>query len=159
MKSRVQILLEIDSVATWIPSDGVSGVADELEDMITDALEQCIEGLTVNKIKVRRVVRTFIFIRRINTVLLENFQPTRRRGYAEDEGEKTKMGGPIFTQSTWQLCGGGLLVLVPCLGQEVFNILVVEGSDVKTYLFVTSFNFHVEGDLYLIAAPWYKGGI
>jgi hypothetical protein len=52
MKSRVQILLEIDSVATWIPSDGVSGVADELEDMITDALEQCIEGLTVNKIKV-----------------------------------------------------------------------------------------------------------
>jgi hypothetical protein len=50
MKSRVQILLEIDS--TWIPSDGISGVADELEDMITDALEQCIDGLTVNKIKV-----------------------------------------------------------------------------------------------------------
>jgi len=52
MKSRVQILLEIDSEATWIPSDGVSGVANELEDMITDALEQCIDGLTVNKIKV-----------------------------------------------------------------------------------------------------------
>ena len=52
MKSRVQILLEIDSVATWIPSDGVSGVADELEDMITDTLEQFIHRLTVNKIKV-----------------------------------------------------------------------------------------------------------
>jgi hypothetical protein len=69
------------------------------------------------------------------------------------------MGGPIFTQSTWQLCAGRLLVLVPGLGQEVFNILVVEGSDVKTNLLVTSFNLHVEGDLYLIAAPWYKGGI
>ena len=52
MKSGVQILLEIDSEATWIPSDGVSGVANELEYMITDALEQCIDGLTVNKIKV-----------------------------------------------------------------------------------------------------------
>jgi len=52
MKSRVQILLEIDSEATWIPSDGASGVASELEDMIKDALEQCIDGLTVNKIKV-----------------------------------------------------------------------------------------------------------
>jgi|DEB0MinimDraft_3_1074331.scaffolds.fasta_scaffold59025_2 hypothetical protein len=52
MKSRVQILLEIDSEATWIPSDGASGVANELEDMITGALEQCIDGLTVNKIRV-----------------------------------------------------------------------------------------------------------
>lgn len=52
MRSRVQILLEIDSEASWIPSDGSDGVASELEDMITDALEQCIEGLTVNKIKV-----------------------------------------------------------------------------------------------------------
>jgi len=52
MKSMVQILLEIDSEATWIPSDGASGVANELEDMITDSLEQCIDGLTVNKIKV-----------------------------------------------------------------------------------------------------------
>jgi vacuolar-type H+-ATPase subunit I/STV1 len=52
MKSRVQILLEIDSEATWIPSDGASGVSSELEDMITEALEQCIDGLTVNKIKV-----------------------------------------------------------------------------------------------------------
>ena len=52
MKSKVQILLEIDSEATWIPSDGVSGVADELSDMITESLEQCIDGLTVNKIKV-----------------------------------------------------------------------------------------------------------
>ena len=34
MKSRVQILLEIDSETTWIPSDGVAGVANELEDMI-----------------------------------------------------------------------------------------------------------------------------
>lgn len=52
MKSRVQILLEVDSEASWIPSDGVSGVADELSDMITESLEQCIDGLTVNKIKV-----------------------------------------------------------------------------------------------------------
>jgi hypothetical protein len=34
------------------PGPRGSGVADELEDMITDALEQCIDGLTVNKIKV-----------------------------------------------------------------------------------------------------------
>ena len=52
MKSKVHLLLEIDSEAPWIPSDGVSGVAKELEDMITDALEQCIDGLTVNKVKV-----------------------------------------------------------------------------------------------------------
>ncbi len=52
MRSKVQILLEIDSEAAWIPSDGADGVASDLEDMITDALEQCIEGLTVNKIKV-----------------------------------------------------------------------------------------------------------
>ena len=45
MLARVKISASVDSDAYWIPSDGILGIESDLEGLITEAIEECLDGL------------------------------------------------------------------------------------------------------------------
>ena len=47
MKARVKISASVDSDAYWIPSDGISGIESDLEGLIAEAIEECLDGLEI----------------------------------------------------------------------------------------------------------------
>ena len=52
MKAIVVIHAEIDSEACWVPSDGILGVETDLEELISDAVEECLDGVKIKRIEV-----------------------------------------------------------------------------------------------------------
>jgi|TARA_R110000796_G_scaffold51932_3_gene122535 hypothetical protein len=52
MKARVKISASVDSDAYWIPSDGISGIESDLEGLIAEAIEECLDGLEIKQIEV-----------------------------------------------------------------------------------------------------------
>jgi|TARA_R110000787_G_scaffold122180_1_gene233078 hypothetical protein len=52
MKVRISIQAIVEQEASWIPSDGDDGIQEEIKDMVTDAIEQCLFGLEITNIKV-----------------------------------------------------------------------------------------------------------
>ncbi|MGB1650421.1 MAG: hypothetical protein ACPHEP_05290 [Acidimicrobiales bacterium] len=53
MKVRVRIYATIDSEAYWVPADSVLGVESDLEDLLLDAVEDCLDGFDIKKIEVK----------------------------------------------------------------------------------------------------------
>jgi|TARA_Y100000114_G_C11709058_1_gene302479 hypothetical protein len=53
MKLRVRLDITVDDDASWIPSDGVYGVVAEAEELIIEAVENCIDGALVTVIGVK----------------------------------------------------------------------------------------------------------
>jgi hypothetical protein len=53
MKLRVRLDINVDDDASWIPSDGVCGVVAEAEELIIEAVENCIDGALVTVIGVK----------------------------------------------------------------------------------------------------------
>ena len=51
LKVRLDITVEDD--ASWIPADGVHGVVLEAEELITEAIENCIDGALIKMIGVK----------------------------------------------------------------------------------------------------------
>ena len=53
MHLKVRLNITVDEDASWIPSDRVHGVASELEELIIDAIENCIDGVQITVIGVK----------------------------------------------------------------------------------------------------------
>jgi hypothetical protein len=53
MRVRVRIYATIDSEAYWVPADGVLGVESDLEGLLLDAVEDCLDGISIKKIEVK----------------------------------------------------------------------------------------------------------
>jgi hypothetical protein len=53
MKVRVRIYATIDSEAYWVPADGALGVESDLEGLLLDAVEECLDGIEIKKIEVK----------------------------------------------------------------------------------------------------------
>ena len=51
LKVRLDITVEDD--ASWIPADGVHGVVLEAEELITEAIENCIDGALIKMIGIK----------------------------------------------------------------------------------------------------------
>tara|TARA_R110000822_G_scaffold69899_1_gene169382 strand:- start:2887 stop:3063 length:177 start_codon:yes stop_codon:yes gene_type:complete len=52
MRVRVIIHANIDSEAYWVPADGVAGIETDLEELISDAVEECLGGIKIKRIEV-----------------------------------------------------------------------------------------------------------
>ena len=53
MKLRVRLDITVDADASWIPADGVHGVIDEAEELIIEAVENCVDGALVTMVGVK----------------------------------------------------------------------------------------------------------
>jgi hypothetical protein len=53
MRVRVGINATIDSEAYWVPADGSWGIKADLEELLLDAVEQCLDGIEIKKIEVK----------------------------------------------------------------------------------------------------------
>lgn len=54
MKLKVRMELVVDSDdASWVPTDGIHGVEDEAQELIIEAIEQCVDGTRVKAIGVK----------------------------------------------------------------------------------------------------------
>ena len=51
LKVRLDITVEKD--ASWIPADGVHGIVLEAEELITEAIEHCVDGAIIKKIGIK----------------------------------------------------------------------------------------------------------
>jgi len=49
----VRIYATIDSEAYWVPADGAPGVESDLEGLLLDAVEECLDGIEIKKIEVK----------------------------------------------------------------------------------------------------------
>jgi|TARA_R110000803_G_scaffold147663_2_gene213186 hypothetical protein len=52
MRVRVIIHAIVDSEAYWVPADGVTGIKTDLEELISDAVEECLDGIKIKRIEV-----------------------------------------------------------------------------------------------------------
>ena len=50
MRLRVRLDITVEEDASWIPADGVHGVIAEAEELIIEAVENCIDGALVTVI-------------------------------------------------------------------------------------------------------------
>jgi len=53
MKLKVRLDINVEDDASWIPADGVHGVINEAEELIIEAVENCIDGALVTVIGVK----------------------------------------------------------------------------------------------------------
>ena len=53
MRLRVRLDITVEEDAAWIPADGVHGVIAEAEELIIEAVENCIDGALVTVIGVK----------------------------------------------------------------------------------------------------------
>jgi len=52
LKVRMELVVDSDD-ASWVPTDGVHGVEDEAQELIIEAIEQCVDGTRVKAIGVK----------------------------------------------------------------------------------------------------------
>jgi len=48
----IRILAHVDNDASWVPADGMVGLETELKDLVSSAIEDCIDGIEITRIKV-----------------------------------------------------------------------------------------------------------
>jgi len=53
MRLKVRLDITVDEDASWIPADGVHGAASEAEELIVEAIENCIDGALITVIGVK----------------------------------------------------------------------------------------------------------
>lgn len=53
MRLTIYLDITVDDDASWIPADGAEGVVLEAEELITEAIEHCVDGALIKKIGVK----------------------------------------------------------------------------------------------------------
>lgn len=50
MRLTIYLDITVDDDASWIPADGAEGVILEAEELITEAIEHCVDGALIKRL-------------------------------------------------------------------------------------------------------------